>query len=305
MFSTQALFTQILMAGSISSWGHLGFVLVGFVISIYLLACLALRLWHGRLIFLPSRTIQYTPDQINLAYEDVWLPIETRSGKIETIHGWWIPSKSPTDDRVILDFHGNRNNIGANLNYAQLFHQLGLSVFLVDYRGYGRSTPRFPSESAIYQDVERAWHYLVHERQISPEKIFVFGHSLGGAIAINLATQHPEIAGLIIEGSFTSIRKMVDYRDKYWMFPVNWILTQRFDSITKVPHLKMPILYTHGTEDTVVPPEMSQTLYELTPEPKQLLVIPEAGHNDVSEVGGQRYRQVVGQFLSQTCSVSA
>ncbi|NJK38730.1 MAG: alpha/beta hydrolase [Oscillatoriales cyanobacterium RM2_1_1] len=300
------------MTESLSIWGQIGILFLGFLVGVYLLACLVLRFGQSRLIFFPSPGIQVTPDQVGLPYQEVWIPLGTAlktSCKTpaktwpepgEMIHGWWIPAKSVTDERVILDLHGNRNNIGANLGYAQLFHSLGLSVLLMDYRGYGRSSQRFPSEETVYQDVEAAWNYLVQDRQVDPKKIFVFGHSLGGAIAIHLATKHPEIAGLIVECSFTSIRRMVDHQQKYWMFPIDFLLTQRFDSIAKVSSLSMPTLFTHGTEDQVIPLQMTQELYAASPEPKQLLVVPGAGHNNVAQVGGDLYQQVVQQFLQQT-----
>ncbi|MCG5057189.1 MAG: alpha/beta fold hydrolase [Limnoraphis sp. WC205] len=265
----------------------------------YTIACLILRFAQSRFIFFPSRKIQTTPAEFNLPYQEVWLPVTTKTGKLEQVHGWWIPSDSPTEKRVILDCHGNRSNISANLDFAQQFHQMGLSVFLIDYRGYGRSTKRIPTETTVYEDVEKAWNYLIHERGINPHHIFVFGHSLGGAIAIDLASKHPEIAGLIIESSFTSIRKMVDFQKRYWMFPIDLLLTQTFNSISKVSQLKMPILFTHGTNDRVVPVEMSKQLFTAAIEPKQLLIVPGAGHNNVRQVGGILYHEALRQFIEQ------
>ncbi|WP_413166298.1 alpha/beta hydrolase [Capilliphycus salinus ALCB114379] len=267
----------------------------------YTVACLILRFAQSRFIFFPSREIKTTPEELNLPYQEVWLPVATKTGKLEQVHGWWIPSDSNSlkEERVILDFHGNRSNISANLDYAQQFHRMGLSVFLIDYRGYGRSTKRVPSETTVYQDVEIAWNYLIYERRINPRNIFVFGHSLGGAIAIDLASKHPEIAGLIIESSFTSIRKMVDFKKIYWMFPVDLLLTQTFNSIAKVSKLKMPILFTHGTNDRVVPVEMSKELFAAATEPKQLLIVPGAGHNDVRQVGGVMYQEALREFIEQ------
>ncbi len=275
-----------------------GLILAGVAAIGYIVACLVLRFGQSRVIFFTSRDITITPDQLNLPYEEVWLSIKTPSEIVDKVHGWWLPStNSQEEERVILDLHGNSSNISANLGYAQQFHQMGLSVLLIDYRGYGRSTNRFPCEKRVYQDVEAAWNYLVYERRINPHNIFVFGHSLGGAIAIDLASRHPEIAGLMIESSFTSIRKMVDFKGKYWIFPVDFLLTQNFNSIAKIPQLKMPILFTHGTEDRIVPFEMSQELFAAAIEPKQLLIVPGAGHNNVREFGGVQYLDTLRQFL--------
>lgn len=277
---------------------NLGLIVLGLGAIAYISACLYLLFWQKRLIFFPSRVIQLTPSDLGLPYEEVWLPIPTPSGNTEQIQCWWVPAESNSEERVIIDLHGNRNNIGANVPYAQKFRQMGLSVFLVDYRGYGRCTKRFPSEESVYEDVETAWNYLVNERKIKPQNIYIFGHSLGGAIAINLAYHHPDIGGLIIESSFTNIREMVDYKKKYWMFPINFILNQRFDSISKVPDLKMPLLFTHGIEDELVPPEMSKALFAAAREPKQLLLVPGADHNNVRQVGGNQYWEQLQQFLN-------
>jgi alpha-beta hydrolase superfamily lysophospholipase len=176
---------------------------------------------------------------------------------------------------------------------------MGLSVLLIDYRGFGQSSQRFPSEKIVYQDVEAVWNYLVHQKNINPQKICVFGHSLGGAIAIEFALRHPEIAGLIVESSFTSMRDMVDFQEKYWMFPINWLLQQRFASLEKVKDLKMPILFAHGTADEVVPFWMSEALYGAATEPKQLLMVEAADHNKVRQVGGVEYFNTLQQFIQQ------
>jgi pimeloyl-ACP methyl ester carboxylesterase len=133
--------------------------------------------------------------------------VTTASGKTSQIHGWWVPASATSEAPVWLFLHGNGSNVGDEVKRAFWFHQLGFSSLLIDYRGYGRSPGNFPTESSVYEDVEAAWNYLTQLRQIPPEKIFVYGHSLGGAIAIELALQHPEIAGLAVEGTFTAMRQ--------------------------------------------------------------------------------------------------
>ncbi|AMW27549.1 MULTISPECIES: alpha/beta hydrolase [Arthrospira] len=260
----------------------------------YLIICVGLLLFQNRLIFFPSKTIEKTPDLLGMLYQEVWLKLPDSTSESEQINGWWIPGDS---DIVILDLHGNSSNIGGNLGYAKQFHHLGFSVFLIDYRGYGCSSDRFPCEQRVYEDAELAFNYLVNSRNIPPDKIVVFGHSLGGAIAIELATKHPQIAGLIIESSFTSILDMVKVKKQYRIFPINWLLHQRFDSLAKVRELKMPILFTHGTADELVTASMSEQLYQACPEPKQLLMIPDADHNHVKEMGGDRYRETIKKFV--------
>lgn len=264
----------------------------------YLLICIALLLWQNRLIFIPSTVLTVTPADLGLAYEDVWLPVSTKTGNVEHLHGWWLPATSPSTD-VLLHLHGNGENIGANLGYAQQFHQLGFSVLLIDYRGYGCSEGDFPTEAQVYQDAQAAWNYLVQERGIDPQKIFVFGASLGGAIAIDLAVRNPEAAGLIVESTFTSMRELVDEQGIYALFPKNLLLRHKFDSISKVKSLQMPILLIHGTHDLIVPTIMSQVLYDAITAPKQLFLVPGAGHNNVVSVAGVQYQQIIQQFIAQ------
>ncbi len=264
----------------------------------YLSACLYLFLQQTHFIFIPSPVIQITPEFFNLGYQEVWLPVQAGNTTVERIHSWWIPAAQP-DAKVLLYLHGNAINIGANVTQAHQFHQLGFSVLLIDYRGYGRSEGGFPTEARVYQDAAAAWDYLVKERQLQPRQIFLYGHSLGGAIAIDLALQHPDAAGLIVESSFTSMREVVEEQGRFWMFPINLILNQRFDSISKVRSLQMPALFIHGTADWKVPAQMSQQLYNAAPEPKQLVLVPGAGHNDVAEVAGSQYLQAVQHFVQQ------
>ncbi len=296
----------------------------GLVIT-YASACMLIFFWQNRLIFHPSPVIETTPASFKLDYQEVWLPVPALKnfrfppfpgkkissssslvgenermapGKAERIHCWWIPASSQ-EAGVILYFHGNGINIGANVVHAHRFHQLGFSVLLVDYRGYGRTEGRFPTESSVYKDAETAWNYLVQEREVPPEQIFIYGHSLGGAIAINLAVQHPEAAGLLVEGSFTSIQKMTEHRGYYWMFPAGLLLNQRFDSVSKVPALQIPVLFLHGTADRIVPHQMSQILFAAASEPKQLVLFPDAGHNNLADVAGSQYFQAIQNFIEQ------
>jgi len=272
---------------------------MGVVVALtYLSACLYLFLQQTRFIFFPSPVIEITPEFFDLRYQEVWLPVRADSGKVERMHGWWIPANQ-ADAKVLLYLHGNGINIGANVGYANQFHQLGFSVLLMDYRGYGRSEGSFPTESQVYQDATTAWNYLVKQQQIQPSQIFIYGHSLGGAIAIDLAVQHPEAAGLIVESSFTSIGDIAKLQSRFWMFPVDLILNQRFDSISKVRSLQMPVLFIHGTADFLVPAVMSQQLYAAAPEPKHLFLVPGAGHNNLAEIAGMQYLQAVQKFCQQ------
>lgn len=311
----------------------------GIVLAVaYSAACVYLFVAQGKFIFFPARAIETTPDDFQLKYQDVWLPIPSKTGAVESVHGWWIPASqtppspplarggarngewllaTPQSERravapvralnkgglgeVVLYLHGNGSNVGANVEHANRFHRLGLSVFVIDYRGYGKSQGDFPSESQVYEDAQLAWDYLVQQRGVNPNQIYIYGHSLGGAIAIDLAVRHPEAAGLIVEGSFTSTRAMVDFqKGLFWLFPIDLLLTQRFDSLSKVDRLQMPVLFIHGTADNVVPVEMSKKLFDAAPDPKQLYIVPDGGHTNVAQIGGAEYLQIVSQFLGSS-----
>lgn len=280
---------------------------------LYMSACLFLFFRQNRFIFFPVREISTIPTDLHMEYQEVWLPVST--GKIPQdsatgkVHGWWIPAPTADEikskyyinskkDWVLVYFHGNGDNISGNLNHSYRFHQMGFSVLIVDYRGYGLSQGDFPTETSVYEDVDTAWNYLVNQRGIPPENIVIYGHSLGGAIAIDLAIRQPNAAGVIVEASFTSMRDMVDYQYPLFnIFPIDLILTHRFDSIAKVKSLKMPVLFTHGTADTVVPTYMSEELFEAAPEPKQLFIVPTADHNNIASVSGDKYFETIREFM--------
>ena len=248
-----------------------------FVVA-YLFFCTLLYFGQQRLIFFPARTLNLNPRFYHLKYQDVWLPVRTQAG-LEKIHGWWIPSEKPQAP-VILYFHHNAINIGANVSQARNFQQLGFSVLLIDYRGFGRSTGSFPNELQVYQDAEFAWNYLTQVCKIPTQQIFIYGHSVGGAIAIDLAVKHPDAAGLIVQSSFTSLRDMTKRFGLYWLLPIDFLLHQKFDSLQKIRSLQIPVLFIHGTADPQIPASMSQKLYAAAPQPKQLLLIPQAGHDN-------------------------
>jgi uncharacterized protein len=267
----------------------------GGLIGLYVGLALLLRLGQSRLIFHPPSTLDATPAAVNLVYDEVRIAIE--SGYV---HAWWIPAASASAQApVLLYFHGNASNMGDLVHRADRWHQLGLSVLLIDYRGYGQSSPPFPNESRVYADAQAAWTYLTQTRGIAPEQIVVFGQSIGGAVAIELARHQPQMAGIIIESSFTSMRAMADYTHLSRLFPTDLILTQRFDSLSKLPMLQVPSLWIHGTADDTIPMHMSQTLFAAAPPPKTLLLVPEADHEDVARLGGDRYLQAIQNFVRQ------
>jgi len=254
---------------------------------IYLVACGYLWLAQRSFIFQPSDSITETP---TVPYSKVWIQ--------HSLAGWWLPA-SPAAP-VLLYLHGNGLNIGANAEQASRLRHYGFSVLVFDYRGYGLSQKVEPSEEHVYQDAESAWNYLVQERHISPERIFIYGHSLGGAIAIELARRHPEAKALIVESSFTSMAAMVTRQGGLFnFFPVVLLLNLRFDSLPKVKSLQLPVLFIHGTGDNFIPYQMSQALSQAAPGPKFLTLIPGGGHATDAIVGGVRYQRAILDFVNK------
>ena len=265
------------------------------LIFLYSLLCTFLWARQNHFIFMPRREIKKTPAIYQLPYENIYVSVVNRNGLQERIHCWWIPAQN-SSGKTLLYLHGSAINIGANVDHARRFHNLGFSVFLVSYRGYGLSDGQFPSEEQVYADGEAAWNYLVKQKGIAPQSIFIYGHSIGGAIAIDLAVRHPNAAGLIVEAAFTSIIDMALLQYRYRLLPIDLIVDQKFDSLKKVGRLKMPVLYMHGTKDNRVPSEMSRRLYEKTSSPKRLKLINGGGHNNSASVGGEDYVRSIREF---------
>jgi len=247
-------------------------------------------LWarQRKLIFLPSRDVQQNPADLGLKYEDVGIPVAGTS-----LHGWWLPSEN-TAAPAMLYLHGNDFNLGSNVERIARLNRAGFAVLAVDYRGYGKSGGEFPPELRVYEDAEAALSFLVRERHVDPGQAFIYGHSLGGAIAIEVALRHPEVAGIVAECTFTSIPELA--KALFWMFPVDWLLHQRFDTLAKVPLLRVPTLYIHGTADTEIPHAMSERLFHATHGSRWLTLIPGGGHEDNSMVGEATYLRAVLDF---------
>jgi len=274
-------------------------LLIGVIFALFAIyAFTSTYIWarQAQFIFSPQRVIANTPAEYELPFEDVYIAVDDGNGKKESIHAWWIPAEYPSG-RSLLYFHGSALNIGANITHALRFHQMGFSVLLVSYRGYGKSDGIFPSEAQVYADAQAAWTYLIAQKGLDAGAIFIYGHSLGGAVAIQLAVNNPAAGGLIVEAAFTSIADMARQIPKYRIFPIELIVNQRFDSIEKVSRLKVPVLYIHGTNDTFVPHEMSRRLYERTTSAKQLKLILGGGHNNSAAVGGDDYLRAVRNFI--------
>ncbi|MGD8764886.1 MAG: alpha/beta fold hydrolase [Desulfobacteraceae bacterium] len=267
------------------------------MIIVYMSSATYLWAKQSYFIFRPERDVVNSPTDYGIPYEDLYIPVSDVDGERERIHAWLMPAEH-SSGKYLLYLHGSALNIGANINHAQRFRNMGLSVLLVSYRGYGKSDGTFPEEANVYADAEAAWNYLIVQKKVKPGSIFIYGHSLGGAVAINLAVDHADAGGLIVESAFTSIVDMAKLTPTYRIFPLNLMVHQRFDSKKKVRNLKVPVMYIHGTRDARVPHVMSRILYKLTASAKQIVLIHGGSHNNSALVGGGKYLHAVKEFLA-------
>ncbi len=257
-----------------------------------LIVVVTLRIIENRLIFFPPRYPQgFPPEQTYEGeVEDVWLLTED-GVRINAFY-----HSNPASKQVLLWFHGNAENIGYGLDHLRALATVGVNILAVDYRGYGKSEGK-PDEAGAYHDADAAYDYLIKQRHFRPEDIIIYGHSLGGAVAINLASRRP-CGGLIIQSSFTNARAMA--RRLFTIPLIEYVVKSRFDSLQRIRDVHAPILIVHGTRDEVVPFRMGQQLFAAAPEPKRFYPIEGAGHNNLMERGGENYLECLQRFVAES-----
>lgn len=255
--------------------------------------CMILEAKERELLYRPMRDYGRSPTDVGLAFEDVWIDVRREAGEgSERVHAWWL-SSGKADAPAILYLHGIRWSLGNNLFRIARWRELGFDVLAIDYRGFGRSDGELPSEAQIYADARAAWSELAR-RVPQPESRFIYGHSLGAAVALELGATVDDAAGVIAEAGFTSVADVV--AESY--APLSLLVTQRFDALKRASALKVPALFMHGTADTFVPPVMSQRLFEAAPQPKRLHMIEGANHGNWNGAGLAEYRRVVREFVA-------
>ena len=195
------------------------------------------------------------------------------------LSAWWMPAKSDLAP-ALLYLHGARWNLTGSSSRIARYRALGFSVLAIDYRGFGKSSGEIPSEETAYEDAKVAWEHLL---ELTPNSHhYVYGHSLGGAIAIDVARNNKTVDGVILEATFTSIRDMAKQFAWGWL-PVDLVLTQRFASIEKITEVSAPTLFVHGKEDRMVPFSMSEELFAASKASKKRLVLVDgAGHSNIA-----------------------
>ncbi len=265
----------------------LKFILV--VAACYGLLVVVVYFMQGRMLYLaevPGRTLTMTPTNVGMDYQDV--SIETTDGV--TLHGWFIAGRS---SQVLLFFHGNAGNISHRLDSIGQFQDLGLSVLIIDYRGYGQSEGR-TTERGIYRDADAAWRYLIEGRGIVASDIVVFGRSLGASVASRLAAQHQPLA-LIVESSFTSVPDIA--QDIYPWLPARWLSRLSHATRDYVRDVRCPILVVHSRDDEIIPFHHGEAIFASANEPRTLLAI-RGTHNDAFLRDERAYIEGLRTFLT-------
>lgn len=275
-------------------WIAVGLIALFVTLSFTLGGCATLDVKQREWIFRPNKEVWRSPADYNLAFEDVWLQAGEGDER-GRVHGWWIPGEPGKP--ALLYLHGSRWNISSNLFRIVRLRQMGYSVLAIDYRGFGKSDGELPSEQQAYEDALAAFEELTR-REPDPARRVVYGHSLGGAVGIDLALRRPDALALVVESTFTSIREMVSTL-KYGFLPVAPVLTQHFDSLAKVSKLRVPAMFVHGASDRWVPPWMSEKLHAAAPEPKRLLLVEGGSHSNVTWVGFETLQKNLHEFLAQ------
>ncbi len=213
------------------------------------------------------------------------------------LHSLWLPSEQLSTNPkapVLLYLHGARWAVGGSATRIRRMQELGFSVLAIDYRGFGKSTAGLPSEQTAYEDARAAWDWLSVNYPGRPK--YIFGHSLGGAIAIDLASQVKDEKGVIVEGTFSSIADVVGTFKWGWL-PVSLLITQRFESVDKVASIGSPLLLVHGSADALIKPDLGKKLYDAAAEPKRFVLVEGGSHHNTNSVGQMQYREAVGDFF--------
>jgi fermentation-respiration switch protein FrsA (DUF1100 family) len=225
-------------------------------------------------VFQPEMDRGYGADPSDIGLEYTALKLRTVEG--ETLDGWHVPAAATREKLgLVLFFHGNAGNIGHRLDYLRMFHDLGMATLIIDYRGYGRSSGT-PSEEGSYLDAKAAWLHATKELGFAPDRIVIFGESLGGAVAAQLAEGHRPGA-LILASTFTSVPDLG--AELYPWLPVRMLARIRYNTLARLPRINCPLLVVHSRSDDVIPFEHGRRLFEAAGTKKQFLEI-DGGHNE-------------------------
>jgi len=263
------------------------------VVAVYVGLCILLFFRQSHMVYFPLAKVLATPADAGLAYERISLV--TSDGV--RLAGWYVPCENARGTVIIC--HGNGGNIGDRLHPIGLFHELGLNVLIFDYRGYGESAGK-PSEEGTYLDAQAAWQYLIEKRNTPPDKIVVFGRSLGGAVAADLAGRVARAAftapaALILEATFTSIPDM-GARIYPWL-PIRLLCRYRYNTLARLERMRCPVLIAHSRDDEMIPFEHGRKLFAAARAPKTFFELT-GDHNEGEALTSPAYRRALDAFLT-------
>jgi alpha-beta hydrolase superfamily lysophospholipase len=229
--------------------------------------------------------------------DDEWIEFRSKiTGEPVKLHGLWLASAhGGPDGPVMLYLHGARWNVAGSSPRIHRMHELGFSVLAIDYRGFGRSTPCLPSEEMAYEDARAAWDWLAAAYPHRPR--YIFGHSLGGAVAIDLAAKVDDERGTIVEGTFTSISDVASSMKWGWL-PIGPLITQRFESVKKVAKVGSPLLVVHGDSDNLINSDLGRKLYDAAQGRKRFVLVEGGSHFSTMSVGLGKYREALADLFS-------
>lgn len=258
--------------------------------------CAALVTQERELVFRPVREVSGWFSGLPNDVREFYLPVSAEPGA-ERLFTWYWPNENPTAP-TLLYLHGVRWNLTAHLRRIENLRSFGFSVVAIDYRGFGKSDGEMPSEEGVYDDAAVAWRWLVSQES-DPRKRFIYGHSLGTAVATQLAVDKGAsdgMGGLILEGGFTTLPEMARALAPSW-FPVDWFVSQKFATLEKIARVPAPVLLVHGTGDRMVPHRFSEALYAAAADPKKLVLVDGGSHYNTSWVGASEYRAAIAELF--------
>ncbi|MDM0069461.1 alpha/beta fold hydrolase [Variovorax sp. J31P207] len=247
-------------------------------------------------IFQPSDRSWGNSEAMSQGMDDVWIDFKSSlTGETARLHGLWLGgAPESADTPVLLYLHGARYNVAGSAPRMRRMHELGFSVLAIDYRGFGKSSAGLPSEDSAREDALAAWTWLAahHPKQ----RRYIFGHSLGGAIGIDLASRVNDESGTIVESTFTSIADVASSFKWGWL-PVRPFITQRFEAISKVKDIGAPLLVVHGAADSLINPTLGRKLYDAATVPKMFVLVEGGSHHNANSIGQAQYRAALSQLF--------
>lgn len=275
-----------------------GFMALRIVLMLFVLLALGVFFFEDQLLYHPITLPEEKPMGAMFprgTAKEYW--ITTSDGvRIDALYAMTGDLKDPArKPYTVLWCHGNGGNITHRAEMAREFLRIGVDLMLFDYRGYGKSGGT-PSEEGLYRDAEAVYDFLVKDLGVMPGKVVIFGKSLGGAVAVDLASKK-RCAALILQSSFTGAKDVASAMLP--VFPVRWFMRSEFDAAGKIGKVMVPTLFIHSPADEVIPYRLGRALYDVAPEPKEFYDVPDAGHNETFIVGGSRYWKTIDDFIDR------